>query len=100
MARIASLIGLADIRALRQAEQMGEPRLIRQLDHARRTEIRRPDLPPRSGLWFEILFHRHEADSAGGAERSGRGARAFANISHAPNRRNQDQVVRAIGPGP
>ena len=56
--------GLADVSTLRQAEQIRKPRLIRQIDDTRRMIIGRPDLPPRSGLRFEILFHRHEADTA------------------------------------
>lgn len=52
--------GLADIRAFRQAEQMGEARVIRQIDDARRMEICRSDFPPRSSLRFQLLFHRRE----------------------------------------
>ena len=41
---------------------MGEPRLIRQINDARRMEIRRPDLPPRSGLRLDFILHCDKAD--------------------------------------
>ena len=41
---------------------MGEAGLVWEIDDARGVEIRRADLPPRSGLGLDFLLHRHEAD--------------------------------------